>query len=71
MAFAQFRIPRVKDGVSCFCKRYVNGVVTREVVPQFPNAAQQRCMGVSFGWKISKCSKHLFRLPPIQALPGN
>ena len=49
MAFAHFLVTGVQDGAGGFRQRDIDSVVGREIVPQFPNAAQQRRVRVTLG----------------------
>src|ERR1019366_806157 len=48
VAFAQFPVASVEDGVHCFSQRYVRSIVGGEVVPQFPNTANQWRVWITF-----------------------
>jgi len=71
MAFTQFLIGSEKRGVGCFSQRDVCGIVSREVVAQFPNAANQRCMRITFhGKSCEPCEKLIAAISP-DSLAGN
>jgi hypothetical protein len=65
MAFAQFHIAGVKNGVHCFGQSYVGSIVDGETVTQFPNPGQQRCMCIVFSGKHRKVCEQLFRAKRI------
>src|ERR1017187_1326701 len=49
VAFRQFLIARVEDGVHCFSQSDVRGIIGGEIVPQFPNTANQWGVRITLG----------------------
>jgi hypothetical protein len=49
MTAAQFLIARVEDGAVCFCQGDVSGIVSGEIVSQFPHTAKQWHMRIPLG----------------------
>ncbi len=51
MTGTQLRVHREKDGISCFRQSDVDGVISGEVIPQFPDSMQQWGVRIALNWE--------------------
>lgn len=67
---AQFRIHGVEHRIGLFSQSYVDRVIGRKVVPQLPNASQQRRVRISLRGEIRNSAQELLAAMRIDTVPG-
>ena len=65
----QSAVAREQDSVQRCGQRYIDGVVSCDVVPQLPHARQQKIMSVSLQPKISQIGERSRTTPRVYVSP--